>query len=99
MQKDYLLFYFPLMGYNSSSLERSFMKANLEIHSENILPLSLKNGQLRKGHFVRELTSNASDACAKNYRLLRIGGPFSIDVRSDAKNGILEFEDNGMDEL
>ena len=71
------------------------MKGNLEIHSENILPIIKKWLYSERDIFVRELTSNASDACEK-LRLLNIAGPFSIDIRSDSKNGILEFEDNGI---
>lgn len=71
------------------------MKGNLEIHSENILPIIKKWLYSDRDIFVRELTSNASDACEK-LRVLQVDGPFSIEVRTDAEKGTIEFEDNGI---
>ena len=71
------------------------MKGNLEIHSENILPIIKKWLYSERDIFVRELISNACDACEK-LKVLNIPGPFSIEVRHDKEKGTIEFEDNGI---
>lgn len=74
----------------------------LDIHSENILPIIKKWLYSDKDIFVRELVSNACDACQK-LKILRETGtlaqsdePFKIQIIPDKKNATLTFIDNGI---
>lgn len=78
------------------------MKGQLEIHSENILPIIKKWLYSDKDIFVRELVSNSCDAIQK-VKLLRDQGKvqvkdedFRIDVNIDKENKTLTFSDNGI---
>lgn len=78
------------------------MKGQLEIHSENILPIIKKWLYSDKDIFVRELVSNSCDAIQK-VKLLRDQGKvavkdedFRIDVKIDKEKKTLTFSDNGI---
>src|SRR3990167_8241175 len=68
---------------------------NLKIHSENILPIIKKWLYSDKDIFVRELVSNACDACTKLKKITE-ESDFRIDVHVDKKRGELIFSDNGI---
>lgn len=77
-------------------------KGNLQIHSENILPIIKKWLYSERDIFVRELVSNASDAVQKT-KILRDQGlveakdeEFRIDVKIDKQAKTLTFSDNGI---
>lgn len=77
-------------------------KKNLEIHSENILPIIKKWLYSDKDIFVRELVSNACDAIRK-VKILRdqgetqsIDNDFKIQINIDKDNKTLKFTDNGV---
>lgn len=77
-------------------------KKNLEIHSENILPIIKKWLYSDKDIFVRELVSNACDAIRK-VKILRDQGQiqsgeddFKIQILIDKENKTLKFIDNGI---
>ena len=77
-------------------------KRQLEIHSENILPIIKKWLYSDKDIFVRELVSNACDAIHK-VKILRDQGAiasqeeeFRIDVEINATDKTLKFTDNGV---
>lgn len=78
------------------------IKKNLEIHSENILPIIKKWLYSDKDIFVRELVSNASDAIHK-VKILSDQGQiqakdedFKIEIQIDKDNKTLKFIDNGI---
>lgn len=78
------------------------IKKNLEIHSENILPIIKKWLYSDKDIFVRELVSNACDAIRK-VKILRDQGQvqatddeFKIEIIIDKDNKTLKFIDNGI---
>lgn len=70
-------------------------EGNLKIHSENILPIIKKWLYSDKDIFIRELVSNACDAC---YKLKKITEEkdLHIDVQIDAKRKQLIFSDSGI---
>jgi len=78
------------------------IKKNLEIHSENILPIIKKWLYSDKDIFVRELVSNACDAIRK-VKILRDQGEleakdedFKIEILQDKDHKTLKFIDNGV---
>lgn len=78
------------------------MKGQLEIHSQNILPIIKKWLYSDKDIFVRELVSNSCDACQK-VKFLRDQGKveakdedFRIDVKIDKDKKTITFSDNGV---
>ena len=77
-------------------------KGNLEIHSENILPIIKKWLYSDKDIFVRELVSNACDAIQKVKLLTDRGeiekgdGEFRVDIKIDKTDQTLTFSDNGI---
>jgi molecular chaperone HtpG len=78
------------------------IKKNLEIHSENILPIIKKWLYSDKDIFVRELVSNAVDAIRK-VKILKDQGliqnadeNYKIDVKIDKDKKTLTFTDNGV---
>lgn len=77
-------------------------KKNLEIHSENILPIIKKWLYSEKDIFARELVSNACDAI-KKAKVLRDRGEisavdedFRIDIKIDKTARTLKFIDTGI---
>ncbi len=77
-------------------------KGNLEIHSENILPIIKKWLYSDKDIFVRELVSNGCDAIRK-LKILRDQGEaqaldeeFRIDVTINKEEHTLTFSDTGV---
>lgn len=80
------------------------IKKNLEIHSENILPIIKKWLYSSKDVFIRELVSNACDAIHK-VKMLRDSGElqlteeesdFRIEVHIDKEARTIQFTDNGI---
>lgn len=78
-------------------------KGQLSIHTENILPIIKKWLYSDKDIFVRELVSNAIDACNKIRYLSLIGeynkdqlGELGLNIKIDKTNKILSFDDNGI---
>jgi len=77
-------------------------KTTLSIHADNILPIIKKWLYSDKEIFIRELVSNAVDACNKMKHLSLVGeykgelGELEIDVQIDAKKKTLTFIDNGI---
>lgn len=74
----------------------------LKIHSENILPIIKQWLYSDKDIFVRELVSNACDACSK-VKVLRDSGlteaideDFRIEIKVDKENRTLTFVDTGI---
>lgn len=74
----------------------------LEIHSENILPIIKRWLYSDKDIFVRELVSNACDAIHK-VKILRDQGlveakddEFKIEIKIDKEQKTLQFVDNGI---
>ncbi len=77
-------------------------KKQLEIHSENILPIIKKWLYSDKDIFARELVSNSCDAIRK-VKILRDKGEveavddeFKIEIKIDKKEKTLKFIDNGI---
>jgi len=77
-------------------------KKQLEIHSENILPIIKKWLYSDRDIFVRELVSNACDALYK-LKVLRDQGEaqfedkdLKIDITTDKTAKVLKFSDNGL---
>ena len=75
---------------------------NLEIHSENLLPIIKQWLYSDKDIFARELVSNACDAIHK-VKILRDKGEthavdeeFRIDIKIDKKQRTLKFTDTGI---
>ncbi len=78
------------------------MKGNLQIHSENILPIIKKWLYSDREIFVRELVSNACDAIRK-VQILREQGKippsdesYGVHIQIDKDKGTLTFSDNGI---
>ncbi len=78
-------------------------KGQLSIHTENILPIIKKWLYSDKEIFVRELVSNAIDACNKIRYLSLIGeynkdelGELGLNIKIDKNNKTLSFDDNGI---
>lgn len=77
-------------------------KKNLEIHSENILPIIKKWLYSDKDIFVRELVSNACDAIQKvkilndRSEIQTSGVEFRIDLKINKEARTLEISDNGI---
>ena len=77
-------------------------KTTLSIHADNILPIIKKWLYSDKEIFIRELVSNAVDACNKIKHLSLIGeykeeiGELEININIDNKKKILTFSDNGI---
>ncbi|HRD55098.1 MAG TPA: molecular chaperone HtpG [Parachlamydiaceae bacterium] len=77
-------------------------KKNLEIHSENILPIIKKWLYSDKDIFIRELISNACDAIQKakilndRKEIHTEGVDFRIDVKIDKEKKTLMISDNGI---
>lgn len=91
---------YPL-GWDNSPFVRSRMKGQLEIHSQNILPIIKKWLYSEKDIFVRELVSNACDALHKVKLLqdkgdIEAGGDFRVDIKIDKEKKTLTFSDNGI---
>lgn len=80
----------------------SLEKGQLSIHADNILPIIKKWLYSEKEIFVRELISNAVDACNKIRHLSLIGeykgelGELEVNVVIDPKKETLSFIDNGI---
>ena len=72
------------------------MKAQLKIHSENILPIIKQWLYSDKDIFIRELVSNATDAIQKLVILEKGEPPFRIDVKIDKENKTITISDNGI---
>lgn len=74
----------------------------LSIHADNILPIIKKWLYSDKEIFIRELISNAVDACSKMKHLSLTGeyekelGELEISIKIDAKKKTLTFIDNGI---
>jgi molecular chaperone HtpG len=77
-------------------------ESRLSIHADNILPIIKKWLYSDKEIFIRELVSNAIDACNKIKHLSLVGdykeelGELEINIKIDAKNKTLSFNDNGI---
>ncbi len=76
-------------------------QGSISIATENMFPIIKKWLYSEKDIFVRELTSNASDAISKLSRLCSIGeahtdGKYRITVTADSEKKTLSFEDNGI---
>jgi len=78
------------------------IKKNLEIHSENILPIIKKWLYSSKDIFIRELVSNSCDAIHK-VKILNDHGTielaeetFSIEIRLDKQARTIQVIDNGI---
>lgn len=77
-------------------------KKQLEIHSENILPIIKKWLYSDKGVFSRELTSNAIDALQKTQLLRERGAlpasdqPLQVEIEIDKAAKTLRFTDTGI---
>jgi molecular chaperone HtpG len=71
-------------------------KKQLEIHSENILPIIKKWLYTEKEIFVRELISNACDALSKIKILKGDLEDLSIKITIDKENKTLTFSDSGI---
>ncbi|HPP05556.1 MAG TPA: molecular chaperone HtpG [Spirochaetota bacterium] len=77
-------------------------KGQISIHTENILPIIKKWLYSDKEIFIRELVSNAIDACNKIRYLSLIGeykgelGELGLNIKIDKSNKILSFDDNGI---
>lgn len=88
------------MAKNNSTADRE--ESRLSIHADNILPIIKKWLYSDKEIFIRELISNAVDACNKIKHLSLVGdfkeelGELEINIKIDAKNKTLSFNDNGI---
>ncbi len=75
-------------------------KGQLNIHSENILPIIKKWLYSERDIFIRELISNASDAISKRMVLVQRGESLGfipkIEVRVDEKAKTITISDNGI---
>lgn len=77
------------------------MKGNIQIHSQNIMPVIKKWLYSDKDIFLREMISNAADAISKYQKLASLGqAPREeaprIVVRTDKEARTLSIEDNGI---
>ncbi len=77
-------------------------KGNIRVQTENIFPIIKKFLYSEHDIFVRELVSNAVDACQKLKTLASLGeakgdiGELRIDVKIDAANKTLTISDKGI---
>ncbi|HBY21641.1 MAG: molecular chaperone HtpG [Clostridiales bacterium GWE2_32_10] len=78
-------------------------KGSLSINSENIFPIIKKWLYTDKDIFVRELTSNATDAITKLKKLADLGEAkvaedeqYKIEILIDETNGTMQIIDNGI---
>jgi len=77
-------------------------KGNIQISSENMMPIIKKWLYSEKDIFLREIVANASDAITKHKKLVDLGEApvdeeaYKIIVRTDEKAGTLTVEDNGV---
>ncbi len=77
-------------------------KAQLSVHSENILPIIKQWLYSEKEIFLRELVSNATDAIQKRKILqteknsLPQTEPFRIDITTDSQKKTVTISDNGI---
>jgi len=84
----------------SKTIEKE--KGQISIHTENILPIIKKWLYSDKEIFIRELVSNAIDACNKIRYLSLIGeykgelGELELKIKIDKNNKTLSFDDTGI---
>lgn len=84
----------------SKTIEKE--KGQISIHTENILPIIKKWLYSDKEIFIRELVSNAIDACNKIRYLSLIGeykeelGELAVNIKIDKDNKTLSFDDTGI---
>jgi molecular chaperone HtpG len=71
-------------------------KGQLQIHSQNILPIIKKWLYSEKDIFLRELVSNACDAILKRSILQSDADPARIDITIDKENQTLTISDTGV---
>lgn len=71
-------------------------KGQLQIHSQNILPIIKKWLYSEKDIFLRELVSNACDAILKRSILQSDADPARIDITIDKENRTLTISDTGI---
>ena len=77
-------------------------KGEISIHTENILPIIKKWLYSDKEIFIRELVSNAVDACSKIKQISLMGeykeelGELEISIKIDSSKSTLSFVDNGI---
>ena len=75
---------------------------SIRVQTENIFPIIKKFLYSEHDIFIRELVSNATDACQKLKTLASIGdakgeiGDLRIDIKIDAEKGTLTISDNGI---
>ena len=74
---------------------------NIQISSENMMPIIKKWLYSDKDIFLREIVSNASDAITKHKKLASLGETaaeekYRITVTTDETAGTLTVEDNGI---
>lgn len=75
---------------------------SISVNTENIFPIIKKFLYSDHEIFLRELISNATDACQKLNTLARLGeykgetGEFKIEVNLDTENKTLTISDNGI---
>ncbi len=76
-------------------------QGNIQISSENMMPIIKKWLYSEKDIFLREIVANASDAITKFRKLADLGEAaadekYRITVKTDSKAGTLTVEDNGI---
>ena len=77
-------------------------QGNIQIASENMMPIIKKWLYSDKDIFIREIVANAADAITKFKKLADMGecaadeGGYRIDVRVDKDAKTLTVEDNGI---
>ena len=77
-------------------------QGNIQIASENMMPIIKKWLYSDKDIFIREIVANAADAITKHKKLADMGecaaseDSYRIDVRVDKSAGTLTVEDNGI---
>ncbi len=77
-------------------------QGNIQIASENMMPIIKKWLYSDKDIFIREIVANAADAITKHKKLADMGecavseDGYRIDVRVDKSAGTLTVEDNGI---
>ena len=76
-------------------------QGNIQIASENMMPIIKKWLYSEKDIFLREIVANAQDAITKHKKLVDLGEAaaeeqYRVTVTTDAKAGTLTVEDNGI---
>ena len=77
-------------------------QGNIQISSENMMPIIKKWLYSDKDIFLREIVANATDAITKHKKLVTTGEaegseePYRVVVTTNAKEGTLTVEDNGI---